>query len=45
MSTKVKLSEIIEGLEFKSDERRSYLNKKTGELICVSDEEIRHKNL
>jgi len=41
MSIKVKLSEIIEGLEFQSDEARSYLNKEAGELIFISDEEIR----
>jgi len=37
---RVKLSEIIEGIEFDSDERSSYLNKITGEVVMITDEEI-----
>jgi len=38
---RVKLSDIIEGLEFQSDERSSYLNTTTGEVVCVMTEELR----
>ncbi|MFQ6110328.1 MAG: hypothetical protein ACE5L7_12325 [Candidatus Aminicenantales bacterium] len=41
MSKRVKLSEIIIGMECQSDERSSYLNRKTGEVVSVSDYEIR----
>jgi len=37
---RVKLSEIIEGIEFQSDERSSYLNKLTGEVVMITDEEV-----
>ena len=40
MSGKVKLSEIIDGMEFQSDESYSYLNKKTCEVVTISDEEF-----
>lgn len=40
MSIPVKLSEIIEGMECQSDERSSYLNRITGEIVSVSDREI-----
>ena len=41
MSVRVKLSDIIEGMEFQSDESSSYLNKKTGEVVLISDYEMR----
>lgn len=41
MSIKVKLSEIIEGMDSQSDERLSYLNKETGELASIPDYEFR----
>jgi len=37
---KVKLSSIIEGIEFQTDEAKSYLNKITGEILTITDEEI-----
>ena len=41
MPVRIKLDSIIEGLEFQSDEGQSYLNKKTGEVIFITDEEMR----
>ena len=41
MALPVKLEDIIEGLEFQSDEGRSYLNTSTGEVVCITDEELR----
>ncbi len=41
MTIRVKLDEIIEGLEFQSDEKQSYLDKKTGEIVLISDYEMR----
>src|SRR5215831_9466520 len=38
---RVKLSDIIEGLEFQSDERSSFLNLTTGEVVAITDEELR----
>jgi len=40
MATRVKLDEIIDGLESQSDESSSFLNKKTGEVVLISDEEL-----
>ncbi|MFB0553592.1 MAG: UPF0158 family protein [Phycisphaerae bacterium] len=40
MAIRVKLNEIIEGLEFQSDERHSFLDKRTGEVVSISDEEM-----
>jgi len=40
MVLNVKLDNIIQGLEFQSDEHHSYLNKTTGEVITISDEEF-----
>src|SRR6266487_3624287 len=37
----VKLSAIIEGMDFQSDEGRSYLNTATGEVVSITDEELR----
>ena len=38
---RVKLSDIVEGLEFQSDECLSYLNTATGEVVSITDEELR----
>jgi hypothetical protein len=38
---RVKLSNIVEGLEFQSDERFSYLHTITGEVVSITDEELR----
>jgi hypothetical protein len=40
MLSPVKLDAIIEGMESQSDEIISYLNKKTSEVIIISDEEF-----
>ena len=40
MTNRVKLNEIIEGLEFQSDERHSFLEKRTGEVVSITDEEM-----
>ena len=40
MAIRVKLNEIIEGLESQSDERHSFLDKRTGEVVSISDEEM-----
>ena len=37
---KVKLSSIIDGIEFQGNESQSYLNKLTGEVLLISDEEM-----
>jgi len=39
MSVRVKLEDIIEGLEFQSDENRSFLDKRTGQVVLISEEE------
>ena len=39
MAVHVKLKDIIEGLEFQSDESFSYLNTPTGEVVSVTTEE------
>ena len=41
MPTRVKLDDIIEGLEAQSDENCAFLNKKTGEVVLISEEEQR----
>jgi hypothetical protein len=38
---RVKLSDIVEGMDFRSDERSSFLNLITGEVVSVTDEELR----
>jgi hypothetical protein len=38
---RVKLSDIVEGLDFQSDESFSYLNTTTGEVVSVTTEELR----
>ena len=37
MAIRVKLDDIIEGLEFQSDESSSFLNKNTGEVVLMTD--------
>jgi hypothetical protein len=41
METRVKLSEIIDGLESQSDETASFLNIKTGEVVLMTDYAMR----
>jgi hypothetical protein len=41
MTVPVKLSDIVEGVEFQSDERSSYVNTTTGEVVSITDEELR----
>jgi Uncharacterised protein family (UPF0158) len=41
MTPPVKLTDIIEGMDLQSDERSSYLNTVTGEVVSVADEELR----
>ena len=38
---RVKLSDLIEGMDFQSDERSAFLNLTTGEVVSVTDEELR----
>jgi len=38
---KAKLSSIVQGIDFQSDESNSYLNKKTSEVVLIADGEIR----
>jgi hypothetical protein len=38
---RVKLADIVEGLEFLTDEGTSYLNTTTGEVVYVTTEELR----
>ena len=37
---RVKLSDLIEGMDFQSDEQSSFLNLTTGEVVSVTDEEL-----
>ena len=37
----VKLTDIIEGMDFQSDEQSAFLNLTTGEVVSVTDEELR----
>lgn len=41
MAAKVKLKDLVEGMEFQTDESVSFLNKETGEVVTVTDEEFR----
>jgi len=41
MSKPVSLQSVIDGMEMQFAESTSYLNKKTGEVISVTDEELR----
>ena len=38
---RVKLSDLIEGMDFQSEERSSFLNLTTGEVVSITDEELR----
>src|SRR5215470_16089698 len=38
---RVKLSDLIEGMDFQSDEQSSFLNRTTGEVVSIADEELR----
>ena len=38
---RVKLSDLIEGMDFQSDECFSYLNTTTGKVVSVTTEELR----
>ena len=38
---RVKLSDLIEGMDFQLDESFSYLNTATGEVVAVTTEELR----
>jgi len=40
MAIRLKLNDIIEGLEFQSDESSSFLDKTTGKVVLISDYEI-----
>lgn len=40
MSLQVKLNDVIEGIESQSDSLHSYLNKQTGEIVLISEEEL-----
>jgi len=41
MAVQIKLKDIIEGLEFLPDAGTSYLNTTTGEVVSITDEELR----
>ncbi len=41
MALPVTLKDIVEGLEFQSDEGASYLNTATGDVVYVTQEELR----
>ena len=41
MAIRVKLDDIIEGLEFQSDESSSFLDKTTGRVVLISEYEMR----
>jgi len=41
MNKPVKLSDIIDASEIMTDESSSYLNMKTGEVVMITDEEMR----
>ncbi|HEY5870989.1 MAG TPA: UPF0158 family protein [Candidatus Tectomicrobia bacterium] len=38
---RVKLADILEGMDFQSDEQTSFLNLTTGEVVAITDEELR----
>ena len=38
---RVKLQDILEGMDFQSDEQSSFLNLTTGEVVSITDEELR----
>ena len=38
---RVKLADILEGMDLQSDEQTSFLNLTTGEVVAITDEEWR----
>jgi hypothetical protein len=40
MGLPAKLSEIMEAIEFQTEESTAYLNKETGEIVIISEEEF-----
>jgi hypothetical protein len=41
MAARVKLTDVIDGMESQSDESSSFLNKKTGEVVLMTDYAMR----
>jgi Uncharacterised protein family (UPF0158) len=41
MTSLVRLQDVVDEMESVSDEHHAYLNKQTGELVTIGDEEIR----
>ena len=41
MAEKVELKKLVEGMEIQTDESASFLNKDSGEVVTVTDEEFR----
>ena len=41
MTVQVKLQDILEGMDFQSDEQSSFLNLTTGDVVSITDEELR----
>src|SRR2546427_8956467 len=41
MTGQVKLQDILEGMDFQSDEQSSFLNLTTGDVVSITDEELR----
>ena len=41
MTVQVKLQDILEGMDFQSDEQSSFFNLTTGEVVAITDEELR----
>ena len=41
MTIQVKLQDVLEGIDFQSDEQSSFLNLTTGEVVSITDEELR----
>ena len=39
MTVQVKLQDILEGMDFQSDEQSAFLNLTTGEVVSITDEE------
>lgn len=41
MVAKVKLKDLVEAMEFQTDESASFLNRETAEVVTIADEEFR----
>ena len=41
MTVQVKLQDILEGMDFQSDEQSAFLNLTTGDVVSITDEELR----